>query len=113
MATVVTSDGVFLNVRLGFIEKCSVLNDIHQTCNCDLFPIPNVNCKALTKMVEFYETGQMTGADDCMLQILLAADYLGYEELLDYGAKLVADSLKGKSATEIRRYFGLEVTPVS
>lgn len=112
MATLVTSDGVFLNVELEMVNRCSVLKGIHEECGGNLFPIPNVNCKVMTKMVEFYKTGNLTDAGDCMLDILLAADFVGYEELLDYGAKMVADSLKGKSATEIRRYFSLP-TPVS
>ena len=66
----------------------------------------------MVKVIEFFRTRNITDADEYMLQILMAADFLGYEELLDYGAKVVADSLKGKSTTEIRSYFGL-TTPVS
>lgn len=108
MATLITSDGVFLNVEFGLITRCSVLKSMHEECHCDLFPLPNVNCKVLMKIVEFYRTGMLTEVE---LNILIAADYLGYEELLDYGAKRVADGLRGKSAPEIRRYFG--ISPVS
>jgi len=112
MATVITSDGVFLNVELEFVNKCSVLKGAQEECGSDLFPIPNVNCRVLVKVIEFFRTGRLTDAEETMLQILMAADYLGYEELLDHGAKVVADNLRGKSANEIRSYFGL-TTPVS
>lgn len=61
----------------------------------------------MKNIIEFNTSGKISNADDRMLEILMAADFLGYEELLDYGARIVADSLKGKSAQEIRTYFGI------
>ena len=75
--------------------------------NADIVPISQVNCLTLTSIIEFSNTGKISNADDRMLEILMAADFLGYEELLDYGARIVADNLKGKSAQEIRRYFSI------
>jgi hypothetical protein len=40
--------------------------------------------------------------------MMLAADYLGYEKLLDAGSKTVAESLKGRDPKEIRDICGLE-----
>lgn len=77
-----------------------------------LFPIPNVNSETMRRIIEFHSTGRLSSTDN-MLELMVACDYLNYEELLDYGAKVVADGLKGKSPVEIRKYFGIEVTPVS
>jgi hypothetical protein len=111
MATVITNDRVFLNIDIGLVHKCSVFKSIYEECDGNLFPVPNVNCKMMTTIIQFYETGEISDTEPCMLDLLLAADFLGYEELLDYGAKVVADSLKGKSASEIREYFGMTSTP--
>ena len=115
MSTVITSDGVFMGVDEKLIVSCSLFKSITEDCeDFTMIPIPNVNSEIMGKVIEFSNTGCITGADDLMLQILMAADYIGYEELLDYGARIVADSLKGKSAQEIRNYFGItQPTPVS
>ena len=108
MPVLVTSDGVFLDAPLNLIQNCSVLTIMTEDCeNADIVPISQVNCLTLTSIIEFSNTGKISNADDRMLEILMAADFLGYEELLDYGARIVADNLKGKSAQEIRRYFGI------
>jgi hypothetical protein len=39
---------------------------------------------------------------------MLAADYLGYEKLLDACSKNVAESLKGRDPNEVRDICGLE-----
>ena len=108
MTLLVTSDGVFLEVQPILIKNCSVLKNMVDDCDdTTLVPIPNVNCLTMNNIIEFSNTGKISCSDDRMLEILMAADYLGYEELLDYGARIVANSLKGKSAQEIRRYFSI------
>ena len=111
MATVVTSDGVFLNAPDNLVNNCSVLKNIVADCGEPaLIPLPNINRVTMEIIIEFCNNGRVD--PNCnMLEVLMAADYLGYENLLDYGARVVADSLRGRSAVEIRRYFG--ITPVS
>lgn len=108
MPVLVTSDGVFLDAPPNLIRNCSVLTNMLEDCeNADIVPISQVNCMTMTSIIEFSNTGKVSIADERMLDILMAADFLGYEELLDYGARIVADNLRGKSAQEIRRYFGI------
>lgn len=108
MPLLVTSDGALLDAQGNLFETCSVLKSMVEECGVsDVIPIPNVNCSTMKNIIEFNTSGKISNADDRMLDILMAADFLGYEELLDYGARIVADSLKGKSAQEIRTYFGI------
>ena len=108
MTLLVTSDNVFLDAQPNLIRSCSVLTNMVEDCDdTALVPIPNVNYSTMLSIIEFSNTGKVSNADDRMLEILLAADFLGYEELLDYGARIVANSLKGKTAQQIRTYFGI------
>lgn len=108
MTLLVTSDNVVLEATPNLIKNCSVLTSMVEDCeDSSVVPIPNVNCSTMKNIIEFNTSGKISNADDRMLEILMAADFLGYEELLDYGARIVADSLKGKSAQEIRTYFGI------
>jgi hypothetical protein len=61
-------------------------------------------------VVRFFESGSLPEFQKPRdaFPVMLAADYLGYEKLLDAGSKAVAESLKGRPADEIRDIFGLE-----
>ena len=110
MPVFLTNDTQYFNLDLELVNKCHMLHNCLEDCEDAVIPIPNVNSDVLVRIVDFHQTGKLSNTDD-MLSLLSACDYLDYEELLDYGAKIVADSLKGKTATEIRRFFGL--TPPS
>ena len=66
-------------------------------------PLP-INSNVLKRIIYFNTYGHLDHHDE-MIDLLLACDYLNYDELLDYGARIVADSLRGKSASEIRTFF--------
>ena len=75
-------------------------------------PLANVDGATMERIIEFDKTGRLDHHND-MITLMLACDYLNFDELLDYAARVVADSLKGKSVTEIRRFFSIqETTPV-
>lgn len=69
-----------------------------------VIPLPNINSDVLKRIVFFSTSGYLEHHDD-MIKLMIACDYLNYDELLDYAARIVADSLKGKTANEIRRFF--------
>ncbi len=68
-------------------------------------PLP-INSNVLKRIIYFNTYGHLDHHDE-MIDLLLACDYLNYDELLDYGARIVADSLRGKSTSEIRTFFGM------
>lgn len=53
--------------------------------------------------VEFLKVDQGT-----LFEILLAANYLGIDDLLDAACKTVADQIKGKGPEEIRKTFNIQ-----
>jgi S-phase kinase-associated protein 1 len=107
MASIITSDNVTFNLHLNLVNRCKMLNDCVEECGASApIPIPNVDSKNMNRIIEYYTTGELSSTDN-MLPLLVACDYLNYDELLDYGAKIVADSLKGKTPDEIRAFFSL------
>lgn len=107
MASVVTSDGVLFDIDSNFIQKCKMLSYMFEDSGSVFAaPLPNVSSDVMNKILKYHETGSLEN-DDEMLSVLLACDFLAYDELLDHGCKMVADSLRGKSAKEIRSIFGL------
>jgi len=107
MASVVTNDGVLFELDSNFIQKCKMLSYMFEDSN-NLFaaPLHNVSSDVMNKILNYHKTGSLEN-DDTTLHVLLACDFLAYEELLDHGCKMVAESLRGKSAKEIRNIFGL------
>jgi len=107
MTTVVTSDGTFFNLETKLIQSCKTLRDCSDDCEGGgLIPIPNVNSVVLKKIIHYNTTGELDSLDN-LLAVLCACDYLQYDELLDHGAKIVAESLRGKTPEQIKAYFNL------
>ena len=79
------------------------------TEDCDdhgIIPLSNVNSDVMKRIIFFHTSGYLEHHDD-MINLMLACDFLNYDELLDYAARIVADSLKGKSASEIRKFLSI------
>lgn len=76
---------------------------IIEDCDGDI-PLSNVSSDMMKRIVFFNTSGYLEHHDD-LINLMLACDFLNYDELLDYAARIVADSLKGKSANEIRKFL--------
>lgn len=101
-----TCDGVIFNLKSKLVRECKVLSMMYEDTGAeDTIPLP-ISSDVLKRIVHFNTYGHLDNHDD-MINLLLACDYLDYDELLDYGARIVADSLRGKSAHEIRTFFGM------
>lgn len=87
------------------MRDCKVLSVMCEDVG-DVIPIPNINSNVMRRIIHFHTFGHLDHHDQ-MIDLMLACDYLDYDELLDYGARIVADTLKGKSVAEIRTFFGM------
>ncbi|KAL1561108.1 hypothetical protein AAHA92_03854 [Salvia divinorum] len=94
----------------------------------DVIPIPNVTGKILSKVIEYCKkhvdaaaSSASTEAFDAdfvkvdqatLFDLILAANYLDIESLLDLTCQAVADMIKGKTPEEIRKAFNMnDFTP--
>lgn len=101
-----TCDGVIFNLNSKIVRDCKVLSMMYEDAVADgVAPLP-INSNVLKRIIYFNTYGHLDHHDE-MIDLLLACDYLNYDELLDYGARIVADSLRGKSTSEIRTFFGM------
>jgi hypothetical protein len=91
-------------------------------------PLPNINNDTLQKVIEFASQHQDEDASDdervkltewdqeffkmmdqeSIFKIILAANYLDYELLLNSGCKIVANMIKGKTPEQIRQTFNIK-----
>lgn len=119
MTKVRTSEGQVVEVDPNFVQQCSTLRMVTGMTDCsdvyasfDEVPLPNINAAIMDTITRFFESNtlpEFTQPQE-LFPLMMAADYLGYDALLDDAAKAVAESLKGRSAQEIRNVFGLEET---
>ena len=113
MTKVQTNDGHVHEIPQGLVDACSTLKMVCEMTDCtdDTWaPLPNVDAATLETVVRFFESGSLPEFHEPRdaFPMMLAADYLGYENLLDAGSKSVAESLKGRDPSEIRKIFDLE-----
>lgn len=105
MYTLITNDYCEFLVDRSFIDACSTLRmcmDMIDTA--ETIPLPNVDAPVMETIRLFFTDGVLPEPEN-MIPVLLAADFLGYETLLDEGSKSVAEYLKGKSKNDIDAYL--------
>jgi hypothetical protein len=110
MAQVQTKDGFILEVPQGLVDECETLKMVCEMTDCteDTWaPLPNVDAATMETVIRFFESESLPAFTD-LYPLLEAADYLGYEKLLDKGCESFAEALKGRAPEEIRRLCGLE-----
>ena len=104
---------------------------IEDDCADSGIPLPNVNSKILSKVIEYCKKHvespkpeDRTGSVDddlktwdsefvkvdqaTLFDLILAANYLNIKSLLDLTCQTVADMIKGKTPEEIRKTFNIK-----
>ena len=114
MTKVQTSDGHVHEIPQGLVDECDTLRMVCQMTDCTddetWVPLPNVDSAILETVKRFFESESLPIFQNPRdsFPLMLAADYLGYEKLLDACSKNVAESLKGRDPKEVRDICGLE-----
>ena len=111
MPTVVSNDGVKFEINSNLFSKCKIL---YEDFEIDVaIPLNNVNSKTFMKIIWFSENGTLNENEnyETLVEIAMAAHFLDYNELLEHCAKLIAESLKGKTPSEVRSILGMDEKP--
>ncbi|KAI9830956.1 MAG: hypothetical protein M1826_004072 [Phylliscum demangeonii] len=133
----VSSDSVDIPVDRDVAERSQLLKNLLEDLpdSDEPIPIPNVNEPVLRKVLEWcthHRADPAPTADDetdsrkkssdiaewdqkfmqvdqeMLFEIILAANYLDIQALLDVGCKTVANMIKGKSPEDIRKTFNIQ-----
>ncbi|XP_007024458.2 PREDICTED: SKP1-like protein 1A [Theobroma cacao] len=121
-----SSDGETVEVEEAVaVELQTIKHMIEDDCADNEIPIPNVTSEILAKVLEYckkhVDKGKM-GEDELkawdadfvkvdqniLYHLVLAANYLNIQSLLDLICQTVADMIKGKTPEEIRKTFNIE-----
>ncbi|RLN28260.1 hypothetical protein C2845_PM05G24460 [Panicum miliaceum] len=117
-------DGEEFAVAVSVARKCGMIsNMIDDDCVEGGVPLPNVKAPAMSMVLEYLNTKHSAAAEEAkafekaffekmtkeaLFEVILAANYLHAEELLDAAMKCAADRITGKTVPELREYFGIE-----
>lgn len=133
-----TADGYMFEVPTFWVkDMCSLINDMIEDSedNSEEIPFPNIeNHEIMRKVLDYCEyhhnnraaeiekplSGKLEDhicefdqkfinlSDDLLINLILAANYLACNDLLNLCAAKIASSISGKSVEEMREYFGVE-----
>ncbi|KAL0914018.1 hypothetical protein M5K25_017515 [Dendrobium thyrsiflorum] len=135
--TLKSSDGEeFLVEETVAMESQTIRHMIEDGCADSGIPLPNVNSKILSKVIEYSKKhvesaakaaaagggDEKTAEEDLkgwdsdfvkvdqatLFDLILAANYLNIKGLLDLTCQTVADMIKGKTPEEIRKTFNIK-----
>ena len=140
--TVLTSDGQAMDMTRAAASMARTLEDLLNDLGEDSpIPIPSVNAHIMRHVIEYAEykvhnpnpakptdPKELRRTDDILpwdrdfiaaldqstlFDVIMAANYLSLQDLVDLGCKSVANMIKGKSVEELRETFHLknEFTP--
>ncbi|OEL12856.1 SKP1-like protein 11 [Dichanthelium oligosanthes] len=121
------SDGEEFAVAVSVAKKCGTSsNMIDDDCVEGGVPLPNVKSPAMSRVLEYLNKKHGAAAlaaeearefekaffekmtKEALFDVILAANYLDTEELLEAAMFCAGDRIRGKSVPEIREYFSLE-----
>ncbi|KAK1644059.1 hypothetical protein QYE76_061864 [Lolium multiflorum] len=134
MITLKSSDNEVFEVEEAVaMESQTIRHMIEDDCADNGIPLPNVNAKILSKVIEYCSKhvqaanpaaadGGPAPAEDLknwdaefvkvdqatLFDLILAANYLNIKGLLDLTCQTVADMIKGKTPEEIRKTFNIK-----
>ncbi|CAN6252665.1 unnamed protein product [Urochloa humidicola] len=121
-----SSDGELFEVAAEAIAAASVTirGMLEDDCAADVIPLPNVTAAILSRVLEYvnkhYSDYGDFGVDDdafdkdfirvdndTIYDLILAANYLNIDKLMDLGCMAVAEQMRGKTPEEMRSHFNI------
>ena len=105
MTTILTSDEVVFNVHRDFVEDAKLLKGFTEEFENDCVSLSNIDASTFIKMQHFFNYGRLPEYDS-VKSVIVAADYMHYEKLIDHCAEYIATKvIKGMSPQQIKKYF--------
>ncbi|KAF7829548.1 SKP1-like protein 1B [Senna tora] len=126
--TLLSSDNEAFEVDISVAMQSQTLKYmIEDGCTENGIPLPNVNSKILSKIIEYcnkhkshhhpsntddeltkWDSHFLKVDQETLFDIILASNYLNIKNLLDLTCETVANMIKGKTPEEIRKTFNIK-----
>ncbi|XP_006361573.1 SKP1-like protein 1A [Solanum tuberosum] len=123
--TLKTCDGMeFVLDEAIDVRSQTIKNMVENDCVSNVIPLPNVDSKTMTKVIEYWKKHSEEDVSKDMLiefnkafvkvhhsilhALILAGNFLNDKEILDIICQEVADSIKGKTPEEIRKEIDIK-----
>ncbi|KAJ7537390.1 hypothetical protein O6H91_11G004200 [Diphasiastrum complanatum] len=124
-----SSDGQMFEVDEAVAFQSQILKNLIEDIGKDsAVPLPNVTSKILAKVIKYckyhvdlHKSGDKKPKEDLdwdadfvkvdratLFELIMAANYLNIQSLLDLTCQTVADMIKGKTLEEIRKTFNIK-----
>ena len=125
-----SSDDKVIMVDVEIAKKSITIKNMLENLNTEDggewgIPLPNVNAKILQKIIEYWaqyhddnppqffpnyknQIDYISFYDGTLFELILAADYLEINGLLEVTCKTVASEIKGKSPRQMRATFNIK-----
>ena len=108
--TLISQDKILFELEFKFAKNSETIKNLVEDSGAEVsIPLNEVNGFILKYIVnhlkgeEFPEVNTQT-----LFDIILAANYLDIKDLLEITCQKVADMIRGKTPSEIRKIFGVE-----
>ncbi|XP_015163306.1 SKP1-like protein 1B [Solanum tuberosum] len=115
-----TCDGkVFVLDEAIAVRSQTIKNMVEDDCVSNAISLPNVHCKTMSKVIEYWKKHSEDGVSKYMLMdfdkafvnvhhsilhaLILASNFLNDKEILDMICQEVVDRIKGKTPEDIRK----------
>lgn len=100
-----TSDEVVFNVHRDLVEDAKLLRMFSEEFENEYVKLPNVDAGTFLQMQHFFTYGRLPDYDS-VKRVIIAADYMQYDKLVDHCAEHIAKNIiKGMTPDQIRKYF--------
>ncbi|WMV20124.1 hypothetical protein MTR67_013509 [Solanum verrucosum] len=86
------------------VRSQTIKNMVEDNCVSNVIPLPNVDSKTMTKVIEYWKKH----SEEDVSKDILAANFLNDKEILDMMCQEVANRIKGKTPEEIRKEFDIK-----
>lgn len=104
MATIITSDHTVFDMNDDFVNDCKILK-LFIDDNIALLPLPNIDTQTF-RMIQFFSVHGYLENYEKIINIIMAADYMSYDRLIEHCAEYIATTvIKDMSPEQIKKYF--------
>ncbi|XP_057454024.1 SKP1-like protein 14 [Lotus japonicus] len=117
-----TADGDFFEVEPSIAKEMQTVQNLFDadadTVSASAIPLPKVSTREFTRIIDYCKNHRAAGkakdsddeftkalSNEELMELLLAANYLGMKDLIEFLSQCIADRIANKSVEVVRKLF--------